>query len=480
MDEDIIKNIFYTAQQAHKTSDFARAELLYKKILEINSAHPETLHFMGLLCGQQEKFPEAVFYLHQASEITPGNPALYNNLAEAYRKNGQNGEAIKYFIEAIKTDPEFAEPYFNLGLLFSKKGNFEKAAGYFQRVIKLKPADFIAYKNLGNVFLFQKKYQNAYYSFISSLKINPNQPDLYNLIGEIEKVQNGLPAAGKTNNSDKLAKAALDKFLKKSELRAGLPDKLIIHEFIEEKGSFADFINSAISLYKLCRQRKIAYFINFGKNPLAELFFYPKQPPAADEIHNFPAVELYRDDLDGYYPEVLNSFFNFLNYEKFQFVLRTNHYFFEAFQEPFFIGDLFKPTEQVLLRKNNLLEQYQLQPGEYISLFLEISENDVFINKLKGHIEKIKFLAPGKRILLFSKNYFPEEIRQLSGITFFNNFPGSAEIEKYLNTVCEFLITGDSDSVYFFSEPGSEFYGESYQFARLAASLNGKICNPLD
>ena len=76
----LINETFNLAYKNHEKNFFKKAEDLYKKILNIDSNHFESIFLLGTLYAQTKKFNEALQFLSKAKDIQPNNPDVYNNL----------------------------------------------------------------------------------------------------------------------------------------------------------------------------------------------------------------------------------------------------------------------------------------------------------------------------------------------------------------------------------------------------------------
>jgi protein O-GlcNAc transferase len=176
------ENLFYSAQQAHQSSDLLRAEALYKQVLNADPNHAGALQFLGVLYGQQKRYDESIQYLHKAYKTDQKNPQFCNNLAEAFRRRGDLDEAITFFKKALDIAPNFVEAYYSLGLVYREKGDIEEARKYYQKALSINPRHANSYQNLGNILLAEEKYEEALDCFNRSLSINPNQANSLNNI----------------------------------------------------------------------------------------------------------------------------------------------------------------------------------------------------------------------------------------------------------------------------------------------------------
>lgn len=76
---------------------------------------------------------------HQVIEINPNFAWAYNNLGDAFVKQGKLDEAVVEYQKATEINPNSAWFHINLGRLLIQQGCFEEAIDYFRRAIETKP-----------------------------------------------------------------------------------------------------------------------------------------------------------------------------------------------------------------------------------------------------------------------------------------------------------------------------------------------------
>lgn len=133
----------------------------------------------------------------------------YNNIGNAYYKQGDYGKALEYYQKALalrekvlKTEhTDTAILYNNIGILYKEQGNYEKALEYYFKALAIRekilgtehPDTANSYNNIGLVFKNQGDYSKALEYYQKALVIvennigeeNPFSPILYNNIGAV-------------------------------------------------------------------------------------------------------------------------------------------------------------------------------------------------------------------------------------------------------------------------------------------------------
>jgi len=154
----------------------------------------------------------AADYLETALAIFPGDRAGVKQLAELYRRDGEEEkaeaileresadspallfsrgrqleragrfqEAMQLYHRALKLNPAFAPAYFELGGLLAARKEYEAAERFIAAGLKLEGGDFRHHTNLGTVRQLQGKYREAAEAYRRSLDLEESYTAHYNL-----------------------------------------------------------------------------------------------------------------------------------------------------------------------------------------------------------------------------------------------------------------------------------------------------------
>ena len=146
------KNTFELAVQNHQKNNLEVAENLYKKILEKDPNHFQSICFLGTLSIQIKNFERAKKLLNKAIGIQPNNANVNNNLGIVNNELEDYQKAINYFQKAIKIQPDHADAHNNLGTLFKVLGEHQKAISCYQNAIKINPNNISIINGLSDLF----------------------------------------------------------------------------------------------------------------------------------------------------------------------------------------------------------------------------------------------------------------------------------------------------------------------------------------
>ncbi|CAF1270293.1 unnamed protein product [Rotaria magnacalcarata] len=139
-----------------KVGHFDQAEELYQELLKNASTDSDRAfiyHMLGMLKGDQGKYPEAVKFYEKDLEISektlsaddPQLAARYNNIGQVYNNMGEYSKALEYYEKANKiweislppTHPDLATSYNNIGRVYHNMGEYSKALSYQEKALSI-------------------------------------------------------------------------------------------------------------------------------------------------------------------------------------------------------------------------------------------------------------------------------------------------------------------------------------------------------
>ena len=103
-----IEQSFDLAVQHYQKGNFQKAENLYRKILEANPKHYQSLGYLGLLAKQSKKYDISKKLLEKVIQINPNLAEARNNLGLLYQELGEYQKAINCYQKADKINPNKA------------------------------------------------------------------------------------------------------------------------------------------------------------------------------------------------------------------------------------------------------------------------------------------------------------------------------------------------------------------------------------
>ena len=183
-----LEKAFALAVQNHQNNNFKIAENLYKKILEKNPNHFESIFRLGSLSIQTKNFDTAILLLNKAIQIKSDHANAYHNLGLVFKILGKLQEAIYHSQRAIQIEPKHAEAYNNLGLIFTELREFKKAVNCYQKVIQIQSNHSGAYNNLGVAYKELQEFNKAISCYRQAIQIKSDHANAYHNLGLVFKI----------------------------------------------------------------------------------------------------------------------------------------------------------------------------------------------------------------------------------------------------------------------------------------------------
>lgn len=132
----------------------------YKRAVDADPQHWDAHVALAELHERQNELEKALNSYLLAAALKP-QPTLFNNIGRIYFLLGKRNEAIQYFQKAVKEDPAFVTARQNLAIAYRANGEFEKAAAEWNEVLKLQPDNLEAKLELADVLIELKQYDEA-------------------------------------------------------------------------------------------------------------------------------------------------------------------------------------------------------------------------------------------------------------------------------------------------------------------------------
>ncbi len=174
------QSLFNEGVTLHQKGQLAQAQAVYEQVLEIQPAHFDALHLLGVIAIQTKNSSKAVALIKRAIEINPSNPAAYSNCGAALRNLKQPAEAIANYDKAIALKPDYADAYNNRGNALRDLKQHIAAIESYGKAIALNPDYADAYSNRSNVFNDLKRYDAAIVDCNKAISLKPDCVDAYN------------------------------------------------------------------------------------------------------------------------------------------------------------------------------------------------------------------------------------------------------------------------------------------------------------
>lgn len=190
-----LNELLDAALRSHQTGDLARAETLYREILQADPNNVDAWHLWGLIAHQTGHADVACQRIGRALGLSPQTAVLHFNLGEVHRQSGALAQAAACYREAVRLAPGLVEAYNNLGIVLRDQGQLAEAAAAYRQALTLKPEHAAAWNNLGEILGRQGDLEEAGRCLQHALQIQPNSPAVYLNWGPVLRQQGRLPEA---------------------------------------------------------------------------------------------------------------------------------------------------------------------------------------------------------------------------------------------------------------------------------------------
>jgi tetratricopeptide (TPR) repeat protein len=173
--------LYNQARTLEKHSDYAAAESVYLKALELAPGNPETLKRLGIVEQTEMKFDESIIHFKQALSRDAQYAEVNFFLGVSYLGQNDFANAIQSFQQELATAKPHRRCRYYLGLAFQSAGRMEEAMAAFNGAVTENPKDADSLYELARI------YKNASIHVIDRLRIlDPDSFQLHALLGEMD------------------------------------------------------------------------------------------------------------------------------------------------------------------------------------------------------------------------------------------------------------------------------------------------------
>jgi len=111
---------------------YALSVIHYRKVVQLTPNDPAVYNNLGNVYFSLEDYDGAIEGYNQAIILKPMDPDYHYNIANAYGKKGLTQQAIEHYTEAIRINPDYFDAYYNLANLYEKVSDIPNAIKYSQ------------------------------------------------------------------------------------------------------------------------------------------------------------------------------------------------------------------------------------------------------------------------------------------------------------------------------------------------------------
>jgi tetratricopeptide (TPR) repeat protein len=131
----------------------------------------------------KRQYEAAIVEWKKALELSPSEPLVHFNLANALREMGRGEEAIMHYERALEVSPDHAEAHNNLGNALVRRGRLDEAITHFEKALETNPDNFRAHTNLAAVLAQRGRIDQAIAHVQKAIEYEPDDVDAQNNLG---------------------------------------------------------------------------------------------------------------------------------------------------------------------------------------------------------------------------------------------------------------------------------------------------------
>jgi Flp pilus assembly protein TadD len=175
VETEAVTALAYTtrARRLARQGQFAEAETLYRKVIEIRPATAGDYSNLGGTLAGQGKIDQALDLYRQALALDDDDPYALNNLAMALAQKGDAEKAIEHLLKAVEIEPAYPEAHHNLGLVRASQRRFSEAIAHYREALSHNPSLAVAHNDLGTALAGLNDLDGAIGHWRRAIEIDP-------------------------------------------------------------------------------------------------------------------------------------------------------------------------------------------------------------------------------------------------------------------------------------------------------------------
>jgi len=205
------------ALEHHQAGRLAEAEILYKKILDIDPGHPGALYLLGGIAHQDGRHEFAFELVAKVIADEPNDADAQHLLGLIARRLGRTEIALEALGKALELNPDYVHAYVSLGDALYSLQRLEAALANYDRAIALQPDLLEAYSSRGVILSLLRRSDAALLSFDTAISLQPDNAQLHlyrgNVLCDLQRYAEAAQAYARALACDPECKYALGKKL---------------------------------------------------------------------------------------------------------------------------------------------------------------------------------------------------------------------------------------------------------------------------
>jgi tetratricopeptide (TPR) repeat protein len=173
----IYLNLKEEAKRLVEEDNVPEAAKLLSKYLDDNWDDPEALFLMGYAFMKSESIGLAYQCFKRASDVFPGEAAIWHNIGKLYHEKQEDDKADEFFRKALKCKPDFSNSLEGLGMTHLNRGEFGLAIEYCNRALAENPEATEARINRGMAYLALKRWREGWPDYNANIGKDKNRKE---------------------------------------------------------------------------------------------------------------------------------------------------------------------------------------------------------------------------------------------------------------------------------------------------------------
>jgi len=208
LDEKNVNGYLLVAKIDESQKDIKSAYATLTTGLQEKKGDAQLLIALGGLLLRADSVDRAIVVLTQAKEAAPNSAVIYDNLGDAYNKQGVPAFAITQYEKSVDLDSMKADIYIKLGKLYYKERRYNDAAKAYARVVTLDQSNKEILLELCKMYMASrpKQYDNASKYLKLYTQRFPKETEPWGMYAEalfsLRQFPEALDAAGQVLKSD--------------------------------------------------------------------------------------------------------------------------------------------------------------------------------------------------------------------------------------------------------------------------------------
>jgi protein O-GlcNAc transferase len=169
-----VAQIFSDALAALNSRDLAKAENLFRRVVETDSSHVPALNLLVVALMSMERFEEAEPFIVRAIALDQKSDVSFYNFGVISKRLNKPQQALENFDKALNLNPDVAETWNSRGTIFNDLRRYDSAVADFDKAISLNALSAEAYANKGKSLTLLRRYDEAVAAYDKALSIKPD------------------------------------------------------------------------------------------------------------------------------------------------------------------------------------------------------------------------------------------------------------------------------------------------------------------